>query len=926
MPPTLTDDIDEEEEESKSEASNRNWGLVRSATANLAKKTAIGKSPRAAGLGEVLISPSYRGPADNRLYLASHKANREKDDSVKQLIRQGIKQNRFCKMLDGEDLDTIIEGMEYFSFEAGEHVVRQGHVGYYFFVTQDGAFEVSMDGKVVKELPSGTAFGAIALLYACPRTATVTAKVAGTVWGAECTVFREVLLANARKHQEENRSFLDSISLFDGLREDQKEMLNVFLETFPAGHRVVTEGEIATAMYFVKKGELSVFSGGSVDSAGCLQGGEKTSTLRPGDRFGEHAVIYNEHRKETVIADSECVLLCIGARHLHEVLGDDLGTCLERSFITSVLRKLPMISHLSLTQQNGLVQAIALKTLDADEPVVPQDNSEQQGMQLAIVIDGQISGSREGIAAIVSRGEWCGDDAFGQSAPDSVQRAASSKSRKGSLLTETLKGSACSSIGSMVAGPKGARVALLSTEALVSSLQAMGLQAIGGSDEALDYMRQVLCAKKVPIFRGLSEEQINSFVSSFVLKCYIKNGVVIKQGEVGSQFFIISKGSVNVMIDGKTVRTLGKNSCFGERALLFDEPRSASVEVGADDTELWCISKEAFSAIVSENMRQELEYKIRLQDTSVSMKLILHVRLIGAGAFGSVRLVEHKYTGLRYALKRIKKVDGEIPEDVTSETALLGEMDHPFILHLVKTFFTDSSIYILTELITGGQLHEQLRRMGVLTRKQAQFYVASTVLIFEYLHDKNIVYRDLKPENIMLDPQGYLKLVDFGLAKKMDTGKTYTLAGTLFYVAPEVIDGHGYTISVDLWSLGVMFYEFVCGCMPFGEGCVDDGEILASVLGDDLVFPPKYNDNAGKKLMQGLMDKNPATRLGAGLDGFTDIKNSKYFKVGQSGDLFNKIIGRELDAPVVPSDEQYSDLKALEAKISLSDADELGEA
>merc|ERR550537_180457 len=164
----------------------------------------------------------------------------------------------------------------------------------------------------------------------------------------------------------------------------------------------------------------------------------------------------------------------------------------------------------------------------------------------------------------------------------------------------------------------------------------------------------------------------------------------------------------------------------------------------------------------------------------------------------------------------------------------------------------------------------------------------------------------------MLDPQGYLKLVDFGLAKRMDAGKTYTLAGTLFYLAPEVIEGHGYTICVDVWSLGVMFYEFVCGRLPFGDGHDDDGEILASVMGDKLEFPPKYNDSAGKKLMQALLERNPSTRLGAGVHGFADIKSNKYFKVGVSGDLFSKIIGREIEAPVVPGGDTYSDLKDLE--------------
>merc|ERR1719436_113412 len=107
-------------------------------------------------------------------------------------------------------------------------------------------------------------------------------------------------------------------------------------------------------------------------------------------------------------------------------------------------------------------------------------------------------------------------------------------------------------------------------------------------------------------------------------------------------------------------------------------------------------------------------------------------------------------------------------------------MDHPFVLRLVQTFESGSSVYLLTELVTGGQLFEQTNeRMGVLSRKQAQFYIGSLVCILEAVHGAGIVYRDLKPENVMLDERGYLKLVDFGLAKRLDPelGKTYTAVG-----------------------------------------------------------------------------------------------------------------------------------------------------
>merc|ERR1712087_774565 len=116
------------------------------------------------------------------------------------------------------------------------------------------------------------------------------------------------------------------------------------------------------------------------------------------------------------------------------------------------------------------------------------------------------------------------------------------------------------------------------------------------------------------------------------------------------------------------------------------------------------------------------------------------------------------------------------------------------------------SVYMLTELITGGGLHAAIRKIPtVLTRAQAQFYTGCLILILEALSDRRIMYRDLKPENVMLDAQGYLKLVDFGIAKKLEEGKgqTFSVIGTPHYMAPEVLSGRGYGMEVDIWSLGV---------------------------------------------------------------------------------------------------------------------------
>lgn len=325
-------------------------------------------------------------------------------------------------------------------------------------------------------------------------------------------------------------------------------------------------------------------------------------------------------------------------------------------------------------------------------------------------------------------------------------------------------------------------------------------------------------------------------------------------------------------------------------------------------------------------MQRELVQRLHLNDTSVTLKSLRHVRLVGVGSFGSVRLVENSKTAQRYALKRVKKEDGEVPDGVMRECSLLSEIDHPSVLRLVKTFESESSIYILTELITGGELYELLRdRMGRLSRKHTQFYVASLVSILHIIHTGLIVHRDLKPENVMLDQHGYLKIVDFGMAKKGEEGlwRTHTLLGTPLYIAPEMLMGNGYGFAVDIWALGVMMYELACGVTPFGDGEEDTNTILRSILEDDLKFPHKYNDQAGRHLITGLLNKDPVRRLGAGINGWDDVKSAKYFRTGVSGDLFVQIAGREITPPLIPEVENYCSEEELNELVTLSDSEEL---
>eukprot|EP00930_Biecheleria_cincta_P016959 TRINITY_DN13615_c0_g3_i1.p1 TRINITY_DN13615_c0_g3~~TRINITY_DN13615_c0_g3_i1.p1 ORF type:complete len:864 (+),score=197.52 TRINITY_DN13615_c0_g3_i1:42-2633(+) len=825
--------------------------------------------------------------------LDAYKVSRSMDSATQELIKKGIKQDRVCAMLEDAEVESILQNMEYLEFGAGVPVIEKGKKGTTFFVIEKGCMEVSIDGLVCNTVGEGSAFGSLALLYDCPRTATVTSTADSKVWAAKGTTFKKVLQENAVNHQAENLKFLNATQVFDGLTFKQKDKLceAAFSEVFEENSRVLTAGEMQTAIYFVRKGELKVFTGGKVESTGEFVNGTEISRFGPGDCFGESQLLKSEPWNITVVAATRCELLCVSVTELTGLLGNDLAAVLESNFIVQSLSKGPVMSQFTPSQRQSLMSFIVVKDY---APEVPVD----AGLRFLVVLDGQVNGINSEKLPKLVRGDWLEDG----------------------------EGTDKTQIKPMVSGPAGSRLGFLTAEGLAAALQQLGLSSIGSAEDASDFTRKMVLAKKVNVFRHLSEEQTKKFVQSFVTQKFTKGSNVITQGEPGTAFYVIASGEVQVFIDGKSIRLMGRNTYFGERALLFDEPRTATVEVVSPDAELWSVEKAAFTQIVHGNMQQELMNRIRLQDTNFGLKDLKQVRVIGAGAAGVVRLVQHKTTGTRYALKRVQKVDGEVPEEVQRECSLLKDMDHPFIMTQVQTYETAKSVYILTELITGGELHGAIREIPtVLARSQAQFYTGTLIIVLEELSSRSIVYRDLKPENVMLDAQGYLKLIDFGIAKKLPEGssRTFTMIGTPHYMAPEVMRGHGYGTAVDLWSLGVMLFEFVCGYLPFADDLDDPTEVCTAVLKDPLSFPSTYKCENGKALMKGLLCRQPRKRLGSGLSGWEDVRNAPYFKMGfDNSSLFDMLMGRELRPPVLPDGEKYCDPD--EVDDTLSDANELG--
>ena len=287
--------------------------------------------------------------------------------------------------------------------------------------------------------------------------------------------------------------------------------------------------------------------------------------------------------------------------------------------------------------------------------------------------------------------------------------------------------------------------------------------------------------------------------------------------------------------------------------------------------------------------------KVEIQDYEIK-------RTLGTGTFGRVKLGKLKdldeYVAIKI-LKKMKIIKFKQVDHILNELKILSFIDHPFIVKF-NGFNQDAQyLYIIIELINGGEMFRYLRKKGKFPTEQAKFYAAQVVQMFEYLHSKDIIYRDLKPENILIDSIGYLKLTDFGFAK-ICKGRTYTFCGTPGYIAPEILLNKGHGKSVDWWTLGILLYEMIVGIDPFNDE--DTMVIYQKVIKGKVKFPSYFPSDA-KSLVKHLLVRDLSKRYGNLKDGVNDIKNHRFFK-----DIdWLKLIKYELEAPYIPKIKNNGD-------------------
>ncbi|CAE7768991.1 Pkg21D [Symbiodinium sp. CCMP2456] len=828
------------------------------------------------------------------------------EPSCKAALLEALSKNRFLAVLNDDELLSVVHMLEVIRDAAGLGLLlEEGKEPDSIYVVQEGSLNASVAGKLSAVLGVGACVGIEGVLRGTQPQSVSVGSPSAVLWRADAAAISRLLEEKASKAAAETRKFIDRVRLFDFLPEEKKvhlPSLTVHHEVLHAGDRALTKGEIPLAIFIVKTGRLSGKRGHSV-SPGAHPDSPSTRrmwTYLPGEVIGAGAYLFGRLESPAridVTAEKECTLLSLNLKQLVQTFGDDLDECLQRAFMVFGLNQLPFLAGLTAAQKQVIVKAMEVKHYRAAEQV-------SVDVQFAMVFDGTLL-VQQGTGPILELGfaeHYLDSTLF--SAQGDAERADDELKEASDLMEEEVKGAT-----RLAGGASGVRLATLAAPGAAKAFKEMGLSPVYSAEDMNDIALEVLQARRVSVLRHLSGAQIERLVKLLVPRVYASGASIFEQGEIGTAFYIVASGQVQVFIDGKPVRTLARHGHFGERALLFEgQRRTASVRVRSHEAELWCLEKVAFEEVLTDHLREEIMRRIEIQDSQTDLKDLCHVRVIGIGGFGHVRLVEHRRTKLRYALKQVKKVDGRVPENVRRECELLAEMDHPFILDMLQVYETTKSYYILMEYIMGGTLRTVLQAERMLQREAACFYAGSLIMVLEVLHDRNIVYRDLKPENVMVDARGYVKLIDFGIAKRLDEdGRTFTCVGTAHYMAPEAILSRreGYGTEVDTWSLGVLLFEFLCGQHPFGAFLNQQQEIFEAVLKQELAFPDAYQDPCGRRLLQEMLEKSPENRLGAGVFGWDDVKEHDFLAWPGDVSLFDCIVERMVHPPHVPKSASF---------------------
>ena len=745
------------------------------------------------------------------------------------------------KTLDHESLKYIANQMLLLQFEANKLLFSQGDNGYYFYLIFQGSIEIIINNIPKSRQASPSCFGELALLYDFPRTATIKTLENSKFWVINREKFREAVKAVSNNVYTETESFLNSLNFFKSLTAISQSKLiscSSYME-FTDSQIIISEGDPGDLIYIIKSGQVK-----------CSISKHLLRILSKGEIFGEIAAIFKTNRSATVKAVGKVTVLAFGSEICLELLQ---GKELFRNLVVMALEN-SVFKVLNQAGMSRLAFAVKVRSVKNGDVVVGQGRKCAEG--LGFVLKGRVV---------------VGDEVY----------------QKGDIV----------GVREMISGDE--RVwecdGVMMSDGYFGFISHQELQeALGGDLNTIIKQNEIInIIQKVYLFKPLPIENLEKICDKFYLETYKKGSIIYQESENLSFFFIVKSGQIGFVKGAEISKTFIKSDYYGEGALLNSEIIQHDI-ISFGNSELWKLNRNDFLSILDESIINQLRKRMDIHHSEIELKNLNLVKVLGTGTSGNVYLVHHPVTDKLYALKVFLKStinQMKIFELILMEKAVMQEIDHPLLTKMVKTFKDEYRLYFLLEYISGIEFFEIMLEKGLIPESQTRFYTACIVMALNHIHSRSILYRDLKPENIMIDIEGYPVLIDFGVSKIV-TDRTFTLIGTPHYMAPEIVQGSGYSLPCDCWSLGVLIYECLFGKLPFGNEEDDLYSIYKEIISCPLKFPKKIVDIPAKSLIESLLCVNPDLR-----PTIQECKKDPWFE----GINWDYLLGRFVKSPYLPS-------------------------
>eukprot|EP00929_Paragymnodinium_shiwhaense_P087927 TRINITY_DN4807_c0_g1_i1.p1 TRINITY_DN4807_c0_g1~~TRINITY_DN4807_c0_g1_i1.p1 ORF type:complete len:808 (-),score=222.94 TRINITY_DN4807_c0_g1_i1:252-2675(-) len=713
------------------------------------------------------------------------------------------------------------------------------------------------------------------------------------------------------------QGILSRIPLFQRLCAEKHRQLAQCLErqVFQAGEVLMMQGGTAKEFYLVVSGEANVVV--------VTDEGEKQTmaTIGPGAYLGEKALLHDMPILATVTAVSEMVVYRLlqsdfgklsllaempamkrkaigaGAKTL-EVKPPSPKSPEEREFIGQALRNnanLAKVITLTDDQVEKMIDVCWRQEVPLGAIVIEEGDPEAD--YFYVVQSGTFAVHKR-----FAKEEWKDREAGAVVVRNSMRQSLSLGPVVNRHVGELGPGGSFGELALLCLMPRGATVVAMEDCMLWvfdrTSFKKILMQVSAGQvDTYVEYI------SSIEMLHPLEAALKRTIAESLVEVHYDIGQCLMQQGQVGNSVCILMKGDVTVVKDGQDVASLSadpehkKFHVIGEKALLEDEPRNATIKAASHvrvlaldrDTfdmavgplsELLKGGKPAEDGAADEHFRRRSKNSDSIKSRAGKIKLrdLTKIGILGYGGFGCVELYEGA-TGQLFALKGCSKgfvVKQGMQTAIVNEKSILFQCQSPFIVAIYETYNSPQTLFFLMEAALGGELMTVYHRQGFHgSEAHARYYCAGVTCALEHLHGMKIIYRDLKPENILLNEKGRLKLTDMGLAKVL-TGKTHTMCGTPDFFAPEMVKSTGYTLAVDWWALGVVVYELIMGYTPFeAETPIEMYALIKRGIKTSEM--PNRMKKPLKDFIGSLLKVDPLQRLPMKAGGTENLRKTKWY-------------------------------------------------